>query len=271
MNLKHGQGIKSFANGDYYDGEWRRGLQNGHGRYQWRNGNHYIGKWRNGKINGNGTMIWSNGKRYDGYWEDGFPKGNGTFRWSDGSFYVGVWSKNPKEHSGTYYPSGSTDNNLDWDPQEVFDVDLNDCIIYPCEKISYYPSEKVVNQAGCEGDDFLQRNSLDNHSLESDVDGTNKDGSVRNGLEGSMDTTVQEFDVKGNGQQQQTRGQLKGQGVTISKGHKNYELMLNLQLGIRYKWNRLILVLHFISYLISSFGFQFSIHISYLTSFCLQE
>lgn len=261
MNLKHGQGIKSFANGDYYDGEWRRGLQNGHGRYQWRNGNHYIGKWRNGKINGNGTMIWSNGKRYDGYWEDGFPKGNGTFRWSDGSFYVGIWSKNPKEHSGTYYPSGSTDNNLDWDPQEVFDVDLNDCKIYPCEKISIYPSDKVVNQAGSEGE-FLQRDSIDSHSLESDVDGA-KDASVRNELEGSMDAHVQESDAKGNGQQHM-RVQLKGQGVTISKGHKNYELMLNLQLGIRYQMGStsfwFYVSFHFISRFFLSFsslGFQF--------------
>ncbi|XP_022146326.1 phosphatidylinositol 4-phosphate 5-kinase 6-like [Momordica charantia] len=234
MNLKHGQGIKSFANGDYYEGEWRRGSQNGHGRYQWRNGNHYIGKWRNGKINGNGTMIWRNGKRYDGYWEDGFPKGNGTFRWSDGSFYVGIWSKNPKEHSGTYYPSGSTDNNLDWDPQEVFDVDLVDCLIYPCEKVSIFPSEKLVNKGGSEGE-LLQRNSVDSHSFESDVG--SKDGSVRNGVEGSMDVPTQDSDAKGNGQQQ-LRVQLKGQGVTISKGHKNYELMLNLQLGIRHSAGR---------------------------------
>ncbi|KAG7016645.1 Phosphatidylinositol 4-phosphate 5-kinase 6, partial [Cucurbita argyrosperma subsp. argyrosperma] len=36
-----------------------------------------------------------------------------------------------------------------------------------------------------------------------------------------------------------TRVQLKGgQGVTISKGHKNYELMLNLQLGIRHSVGR---------------------------------
>ncbi|XP_022938940.1 phosphatidylinositol 4-phosphate 5-kinase 6-like isoform X1 [Cucurbita moschata] len=235
MNLKHGQGIKSFLNGDYYDGEWRRGSQNGHGRYQWRNGNHYIGKWRNGKINGNGTMIWSNGKRYDGYWEDGFPKGNGTFRWSDGSFYVGIWSKNPKEHSGTYYPSGSTDNNLDWDPHEVFDVDLSDCKIYPCERISLYPSEKSVHQAGA---DLLQRDSIDSHSFESDVDG-GKDDIVRAELERSLDIHVHELDAKGDAQQQQTRVQLKGgQGVTISKGHKNYELMLNLQLGIRHSVGR---------------------------------
>ncbi|XP_022993785.1 phosphatidylinositol 4-phosphate 5-kinase 6-like isoform X1 [Cucurbita maxima] len=235
MNLKHGQGIKSFLNGDYYDGEWRRGSQNGHGRYQWQNGNHYIGKWRNGKINGNGTMIWSNGKRYDGYWEDGFPKGNGTFRWSDGSFYVGIWSKNPKEHSGTYYPSGSTDNNLDWDPHEVFDVDLSECKIYPCERISLYPSEKSVHQAGA---DLLQRDSIDSHSFESDVDG-GKDDIVRAELERSIDIHVQDLDAKGDAQQQQTRVQLKGgQGVTISKGHKNYELMLNLQLGIRHSVGR---------------------------------
>ena len=89
-DCRHGQGTQSYPNGDFYDGEWRKGLQNGHGRYQWKNGNHYIGQWRNGLFYGNGTMMWSNGNRYDGCWEEGLPMGNGTFRWGgDGSFYVG--------------------------------------------------------------------------------------------------------------------------------------------------------------------------------------
>ncbi|KAF2308232.1 hypothetical protein GH714_037780 [Hevea brasiliensis] len=143
MNLKHGHGVKSFANGDLYDGEWRRGLQEGHGKYQWTNGNHYIGDWKNGKICGKGTFVWSNGNRYDGNWEDGVPKGNGTFKWPDGSFYVGNWSKDPEEQNGTYYPSGSsTEQNLEWNPEDVYKIHLSESQICPGEKVSILPSQK---------------------------------------------------------------------------------------------------------------------------------
>lgn len=255
MNLRHGHGIKSYANGDYYDGEWRRGLQEGEGRYQWKNGNHYIGQWKNGLMNGNGTMIWSNGNRYDGFWEEGFPKGNGTFRWADGRFYVGVWSKDPKEQNGTYYPSTSPSGNFDWDPQEVFSVDLSECKICPGEKVLIFPSQKMLNWPGIEGE-FLHKqplwrprrksvdgrvnNGMENNKYsfwESDGDITCEviDGNlmIEEGL-GSLQ--LDDYDSKG-GRQQIVRIQpreMKRQGVTIAKGHKNYELMLNLQLGIRY-------------------------------------
>ncbi|XP_057977139.1 phosphatidylinositol 4-phosphate 5-kinase 6-like [Malania oleifera] len=268
MNLRHGQGTKSYANGDYYDGEWRRGLQDGHGRYQWKNGNHYIGHWKNGVIKGNGTMIWANGNRYDGFWEDGLPKGNGTFRWADGSFYVGVWSKDPKEQSGTYYPSGSPGGNFDWDPQEVFSVDLNDCKICPGEKVSIMPSQKMLNWPGTEGE-FLQKqtiwrpskvNDSSNRPRRRSVDGrvtsTDKhsmwetDGDVfpdfgdrhsvvgREMDEGLGNLQLEDLDSRGFRQQQLRIQPVKRQGDTISKGHKNYELMLNLQLGIRHSVGR---------------------------------
>ncbi|KAK9282784.1 hypothetical protein L1049_011005 [Liquidambar formosana] len=255
MNLKHGQGMKSYANGDCYEGEWRRGLQDGQGRYQWKNGNNFIGQWKNGMINGNGTMIWANGNRYDGFWEDGLPKGNGTFRWVDGSFYVGVWSKEPKEQSGTYYPpSGSPAGNFDWDPQEVFLVDLNDCQICPGEKVSILPSQKMLNWPGIEGE-FLQkqpiwkprRTSVDGRvndcSWESDgdvpcdvVDGNLMAG--RDGDEGLGNLQIDDSDLRATRHHQMRIQPMKRQGVTIAKGHKNYELMLNLQLGIRHSVGR---------------------------------
>ncbi|KAJ7982347.1 Phosphatidylinositol-4-phosphate 5-kinase family protein [Quillaja saponaria] len=260
MNLKHGQGNKSYANGDYYEGDWRRGLQDGHGRYQWKNGNHYIGHWKNGNMNGNGTMIWSNGNRYDGYWEDGLPKGNGTFRWADGSFYVGVWSKDPKEQNGTYYPSGSPRDNLDWDPQEVFSVDLNDCKICPCEKVSIFPSQKMQNwsaggeslhkqsiyRKGNDGSVRPKRMSVDgrlsNYSYNSDgnvgfegVDRKSREGSEGLGL-GNLQ--LEDSDMKLNRPPHLRLKPVKKQGQTISKGHKNYDLMLNLQLGIRHSVGR---------------------------------
>ncbi|GMY22729.1 phosphatidylinositol 4-phosphate 5-kinase 6-like [Fagus crenata] len=251
MNLKHGQGTKSFSNGDYYEGEWRRGLQDGHGRYQWKNGNHYIGQWRNGVMDGNGTMIWSNGNTYDGCWEDGWPKGNGTFRWADGSFYVGVWSKDGKDQNGTYYPSGNSIGNLDWDPQEVYAVDLNDCQISPGEKVSIFPSQKMVNWPGLEGEHLqnqpIYRKGYDGNvrpkrlSMEGTLGdygwGNDEDGGV-NGVEGLGNLKLEEPVKKGHGPQQLRLKPVGRPGVTISKGHKNYELMLNLQLGIRHSVGR---------------------------------
>ncbi|KAJ1413515.1 Phosphatidylinositol-4-phosphate 5-kinase, core [Sesbania bispinosa] len=241
MDLRHGQGTQSYPNGDFYDGEWRKGLQNGHGRYQWKNGNHYIGQWRNGLFYGNGTMMWSNGNRYDGCWEEGLPKGNGTFRWADGSFYVGVWSKDPTEQSGTYYPSGSSDSHLEWDPQELFSVDLNDCNICPCEKVSIFPSGKTLNMIALEEDKQTiskkgtdangrpRRMSVDSRlSNYSSEDGSYVyDGSRSPMIDNSI-PRVPHLRLKAP----------KRQGETISKGHKNYELMLNLQLGIRHAVGR---------------------------------
>ncbi|KAJ6934504.1 phosphatidylinositol 4-phosphate 5-kinase 6-like [Populus alba x Populus x berolinensis] len=254
MNLKHGNGAQSYANGDYYDGDWRRGSQDGHGRYLWKSSNHYIGQWKNGLMNGSGTMIWSNGNRYDGFWQDGLPRGNGSFRWPDGSFYVGFWSKDPKEQNGTYYPSGSVSENLDWDPQELF-LDLNDCKIATCEKMSILPSQKMlswpgvldqgnakpVKRNGNEG--RLRRISVDGRlsnytvaSLDScDVSSGCGDGELRDVEEGFGNLQVEELDPKIYKLRTQP---VKKQGETISKGHKNYELMLNLQLGIRHSVGR---------------------------------
>ncbi|KAL5078253.1 hypothetical protein RYX36_017237 [Vicia faba] len=251
MNLKSGNGNESYPNGDFYDGEWKKGLQNGHGRYQWKKGNHYIGQWRNGLFNGNGTMMWQNGNRFDGCWEDGLPKGNGTFRWSDGSFYVGVWSKDPNEQSGTYYPSGTCDNHLEWDPQQVFIVELSDCRVSPCEDVSIYPSEKILSLMGFEEDN----NKVTKKSTRKK--GTGGNGKPRwSSVDGRVSNYSAEEGTNGSGRKS-TFGELgsnsvqswhnsprlritasKKQGETIAKGHKNYELMLNLQLGIRHSVGR---------------------------------
>lgn len=244
MNLKNGDGNESYPNGDFYDGEWKKGVQNGHGRYQWKNGNHYIGQWRNGSFNGNGTMMWQNGNRYDGCWENGLPKGNGTFRWSDGSFYVGVWSKDPKEQSGTYYPSGSSDAHLEWDPQEVFTVELIECMICPCEDITTYPSDKILNWPGLEEDKGTEKpiHKKGTHGngkpRRSSADGRLSNHSSEGGRKSAFD------ELGGNSVQSWNKSPRlrikapKRPGETISKGHKNYELMLNLQLGIRHSVGR---------------------------------
>ncbi|XVF82321.1 hypothetical protein PTKIN_Ptkin16aG0037200 [Pterospermum kingtungense] len=242
INLKHGQGTESYANGDYYEGEWRKGFQEGHGRYQWKNGNHYIGQWKNGLMYGNGTMVWSNENRYDGFWEDGLPKGNGNYKWPDGSFYVGIWSKDGKDQNGTYYPSGSPTGNMDWDPQQVYSEDLKDCKISPGEKISVFPSQKMPNWPGSKVNDGrrgrLSEGRLSNYSLTSDINDVSaaSEGDLVDGDEGVVSLHVEDSDMRASCPQ--FKMPVKRQGQTISKGHKNYELMLNLQLGIRHSVGR---------------------------------
>ncbi|KAL3814745.1 hypothetical protein ACJIZ3_016013 [Penstemon smallii] len=262
-NMKHGKGVRYYANGDNYEGQWRRGQPDGKGRYQWSNGNQYIGHWRRGKMNGNGTMIWANGNRYDGSWENGLPRGNGTFRWEDGSFYVGVWSKDPKEQSGTYYPPPDSNQtgNIDWDPQELYLVNLIDCIISTGEKISMYPSQKMVNWP-CEGE-LLKKNihkESDARRRRASTDGRLSNGGISLGSESefSSDGGSDYFGSQRESQREVDEGvgaeelevarayvrprivikPTSKQGTTISKGHKNYELMLNLQLGIRHSVGR---------------------------------
>ncbi|PIN01142.1 Phosphatidylinositol-4-phosphate 5-kinase [Handroanthus impetiginosus] len=197
-------------------------------------------------MNGTGTMIWANGNQYDGSWVDGRPRGNGTFRWVDGSFYVGVWSEDPREQSGTYYPSSSQMGSLDWDPQQVYLVNLSHCRISPGEKISVYPSQKTFTWSAEEwfkNNGKLRRASVDGsvsnggYSLgsESDLSSNECLGSGRD-VDGAG---AAEFDMKrGYRQPHIVIKPPKRQGHTISKGHKNYELMLNLQLGIRHSVGR---------------------------------
>ncbi|KAE8709773.1 Phosphatidylinositol 4-phosphate 5-kinase 4 [Hibiscus syriacus] len=239
MNYKQGEGIHCYANGDSYEGRWRSGSQDGQGKYLWKNGNQYIGQWKNGLMNGDGTMIWNNGNRYDGSWEDGFPRGNGNFRWPDGSFYAAIWSKDGKDQNGTYYPSGSLTDNLDWDPQRVFLEDLKDCKICPGEKVSILPSQKIPNwPAMAKRNEGRQRrlSKLHNHSCCSDVnDVWNAEGYPRF-EDGAVGAPNPEYSSRAC--VPPFMKMMKKQGQMISKGHKNYDLMLNLQLGIRHSVGR---------------------------------
>ncbi|KAG8372097.1 hypothetical protein BUALT_Bualt12G0031100 [Buddleja alternifolia] len=274
MNLKHGYGVKEYVNGDVYEGEWSRGLQDGQGKYQWKNGNYYVGEWKNGKICGKGQMFWTNGNVYEGNWEDGLPKGNGTFKWEDGSFYVGNWSNDPNEQNGTFYPSGSLleGKNLDWAPQEVFTNDLKDCKVSPIEKVPVWPSQKKLaiwrssnSKGGIVPDSSVRprRNSVDGR-IDASGGGGGGGGGVDKDLGrmrlsdgaapspwsgGAIDSSGNEGDdplggfysdsgVSGRGTPLRIPKVVKRQGETISKGHRNYELMLNLQLGIRHSVGR---------------------------------
>ncbi|CAA2952354.1 phosphatidylinositol 4-phosphate 5-kinase 6-like [Olea europaea subsp. europaea] len=226
VNLKHGRGVKEYGNGDSYDGEWSRGVQEGTGKYQWKNGNCYVGEWRNGTIYGKGKMCWTNGNV----------------------------DLDLKEQSGTYYPSGSLlEGNLEWDPQEVFNTDLKDCKVCPGEKVPVWPSQKkLAVRNSTKGSDTSVRpqRMLVDSRIDAGVDrdfgrmrlsdaAPSPPGSVRNGMAGNDSDDGLQFDYA-NSRSSSLRIPkiVKKQGETMCKAHRNYELMLNLQLEIRHSVGR---------------------------------
>ncbi|XP_051139452.1 phosphatidylinositol 4-phosphate 5-kinase 2-like [Andrographis paniculata] len=231
---KHGYGVKHYSNGDYYQGQWRRNLQEGQGRYLWRNGNEYVGEWKGGMIHGRGVLVWKNGNRYDGNWENGVPKGNGVFTWPDGSCYIGAWSNDSNSAAavlnGTFYPNPRHDSsNEEAVSKGYFAHKLSaPFVVMDEESMSVVIGGKKNSRRG--GGVVMERACPKICIWDSDGEAGDITCDIVDNLEMYRD-----------GIRQFRRnpccfigGEAKKPGQTISKGHKNYELMLNLQLGIRH-------------------------------------
>ncbi|KAL2497255.1 Phosphatidylinositol 4-phosphate 5-kinase 1 [Abeliophyllum distichum] len=240
---KHGYGMKHYSNGDYYEGQWKKNLQDGQGRYVWKNGNEYIGEWKSGMIHGRGVLVWNNGNRFDGNWESGIPKGDGVFTWPDGSCYIGSWSKDSSKNSngnqvlnGTFYPAHNKNGN-----EEGFKEYFNQ--LSPLMVLGDETVNVVIGGAG------KKRSSVDGGMVEKSFpriciwESDGEDGDITCDIIDNVEASKLYrdgfgFDCDGIWKFRKNpfcfSGEVKKPGKTISKGHKNYDLMLNLQLGIRY-------------------------------------
>ena len=55
--IMHGEGLRTWPNGDRYDGEYRDGQAVGTGKFKYANGDVYEGQFENDRANGFGTFI----------------------------------------------------------------------------------------------------------------------------------------------------------------------------------------------------------------------
>jgi hypothetical protein len=70
--MKHGQGVKTWANGDRYEGAFSEDRKEGLGRYSW------------------GRGPWA-GESYEGPYVNDRRHGEGVYRWPTGDVYKGPW------------------------------------------------------------------------------------------------------------------------------------------------------------------------------------
>ncbi|CAO2833143.1 unnamed protein product [Amaranthus hypochondriacus] len=235
---KHGKGEKLYANGDNYEGNWRDNVQDGEGKYVWRNGNIYIGEWKNGVIFGKGILIWANGNRYEGYWENGIPKGAGVFTRPDGSTYAGNWGNN------------GTDNSIDSHNDNVVDVNGVNLVPTNANRNESVEGRMSVSDRGVnfpriciwEADEDagdITCDIIDNSEASKLYKVSSHKKSPKGSMSRSQSPRHWQYGNHNNGSSTPYWygggcDEIKKPGQPISRGHKNYELMLNLQLGIRH-------------------------------------
>jgi hypothetical protein len=100
--------IKTYPNGNVYEGNLTDGEPNGKGIMTYKDGRIYDGFFENGLMHGLGSMTWTDGDKYIGCFKDGFMHGKGTNIYADGITYSGVFSFNEWHGEGIItHPDGT--------------------------------------------------------------------------------------------------------------------------------------------------------------------
>ncbi|MCO5563148.1 hypothetical protein L7F22_016785 [Adiantum nelumboides] len=229
MNVEHGLGRKLYSNGDIYEGLLKRGVQDGLGRYVWKDGNMYYGNWKRGNMCGQGSLTWQSRESYNGQWLDGLPYGHGTFIWADSSAYDGFWTRGKKDGKGIFHPPGSFHLHT-LRPNNITTHDLTHV-----RKLSMFllrqrfgRRTRSVKKSG--NGRFSEKKSM--LVLEREY--------AQGVLIGELayDNLKSSLSRSGKLWPKDSEKQPKKAGEKIVKGHRSYDLMLNLQLGIRYSVGR---------------------------------
>ncbi|KAE8684384.1 Phosphatidylinositol 4-phosphate 5-kinase 2 [Hibiscus syriacus] len=247
-NAPHGSGKYLWKDGCMYEGEWRRGKASGKGKFSWPSGATYEGDFKSGRmeagrlsdptmtrIAGLGSPIGNMGtvlnvtpmgitmkgrgrKTYKtdtgvmfGVTGTRAPKGDGVFSWPDGSRYIGPWNEDNMKK--VQQLNGTLHNGNIWKEHCDGRGSLGERIInFP--RICIWENDGEERDITCDIIDNAETSMI-----------------YRNGFREFRRNSCC------------FSGDIKKPGQLISKDHKNYDLMLNLQLGIRYSVGKHALML----------------------------
>lgn len=106
---------KKYPNGDYYEGEWKKGQPDGFGKMIYANGNIYEGNWILGVFNGFGKMTYNNGDIYEGKWNNNLLNGLCRIIYSNGNIYEGELKNGIKKGFGKIIYSEDCVYEGQWD------------------------------------------------------------------------------------------------------------------------------------------------------------
>lgn len=258
-----GPGKYTWANGNVYLGNMKGGKMSGKGTLTWTNGDSYEGNWLNGMMHGFGVYTWVDGGCYVGTWTRGLKDGKGTF-YPNGrklpagqQLYLNALRKQGllpdmrKQNQVSHIQNANSEDNGD--------------VKVGSHRASVEKSSDKLSKGGFLN---LEQSHTSNVSLErrwslevsiekvlghvrsssvsdSLVEGEENDDSMtspileREYMQGVLITELilnNRFSPnsrKAKRRQKKLAKDIKRPGEQIIKGHRSYDLMLSLQLGIR--------------------------------------
>ncbi|KAL5546058.1 hypothetical protein UlMin_005745 [Ulmus minor] len=253
-----GPGKYSWANRNVYLGNMKGGKMSGKGTLTWINGDSYEGSWLNGMIHGFGVYTWSDGGCYVGTWTQGLKDGKGSF-YPKGSrlpagqeLYLNALRKRGllpdmrKQNNGHIHHASSVDmgnvkvgenhgsrrgsskrNMLNLEQSRGRNVSLERrwSLEVSIEKVIGHDSSLGVSESvldGAEKDDsnlpILEREYMQGVLISEVV----------------LNNSFSSLSKRAKRRQKKLAKEVNKPGEAIIKGHRSYDLMLSLQLGIRY-------------------------------------
>ena len=96
----HGDGLRTYANGDAYEGELHNELPSGHGTLHYADGGSLQAMWVSGAAEGEAVMSNATGDVYHGPVHESLPSGVGVWEGSDGSRYEGGFAAGMRDGEG---------------------------------------------------------------------------------------------------------------------------------------------------------------------------
>jgi 1-phosphatidylinositol-4-phosphate 5-kinase len=254
-----------WANGNEYQGEWRGGSMCGKGVLTWASGDRFDGQWLDGLEHGHGIYTWVDGSCYIGTWSRGLKDGKGVF-YPAGSLSPGMSLLRNTDRAAPRDDSLWTSHQshrLGDDGRELRAPQRSRSHSSSSEKFLHVGDLSMTGE-------LSQQGSRRRWSMESPVErapgldattpwtvetireGVEKTGGryepdgvrplpptvvVREYVQGVLMSELVKENVESAGhKKRRTRKaskEIKRPGETIFKGHRSYDLMLNLQLGIR--------------------------------------
>ncbi|KAJ0963584.1 hypothetical protein J5N97_028706 [Dioscorea zingiberensis] len=258
-----GAGKYVWANGNIFIGNMKGGKMSGKGTLSWKNGDSFEGNWLDGMMHGSGVYTWNDGSCFIGTWTRGLKDGKGAF-YPKGSrlpatqeVYVNALRKRGMlpDLKRLYYGSHILhSSSVGMRNMKVKGIQLSGSGL-----TGDIPSGSLINLKGsCTQNVSLERGwsleaaiekvigydrtkNIAESSPESDERVTSRNFPIleREYMQGVLISELIVDNVfpsssKRVRRQQKKLENIKRPGETIIKGHRSYDLMLSLQLGIRY-------------------------------------
>ncbi|KAL2323187.1 hypothetical protein Fmac_027566 [Flemingia macrophylla] len=258
-----GPGKYTWANGNVYLGNMKGGRMSGKGTLTWMNGDSFEGSWLNGMMHGLGVYTWSDGGCYVGTWTRGLKDGKGTF-YPKGSCLPSAQEiyLNALRKRGLL-PDLRKQSQIHI--HHAASVDMGDVKVGESQRSSRVSSDKLakgsllnLEQSRSKNISLERRWSLE-VSIEKVIGHDSKLGSTDSFAENEdkevnakvpilereymqgvliselvLNNSFSSMSRRAKQLQKKLAKDIKKPGEAIIKGHRSYDLMLSLQLGIRY-------------------------------------